>query len=253
MTYYERYQSGECAEVWRELSAEHENIRTPGLFGDARRVADEFVRRAYASLGRLRTHLLDLGYEFENVDGVLTEAAPSSASQLDQIEADQGLLSVVLRAWYERIGSVDFRQAAHQERGDGESGKNALAGLGMNTMLLVLPPSGALDLQAQLLAEEGALKAGEARAVEQPFWPIGGFASNCEPRGLYLPAMGLDSAIYDDGRGDVTFADELREAFRWGGFPLWRRLIERPNSLGRAGEPAFQRILPELRDGLLVL
>jgi hypothetical protein len=103
----------------------------------------------------------------------------------------------------------------------------------------------------------------EARASEgwgggpitlRRFLPLGGSASNCEPKGFPVPCLGVDAVIYDDGGGPVYFVDELREAFRWGGFPLWGWNLDDPlfywPGLYR---PNFAKILPALREGLLEL
>src|SRR5690242_6766201 len=53
----------------------------------------------------------------------------------------------------------------------------------------------------------------DANEVSQ-FLPLGGWASNCEPKGFPLPCEAVDAVIYNDGGGDIYFVDELRLAFR---------------------------------------
>ena len=60
-SYFERYLAGERVEVWNELIALGEAVRTPPLLDEALAVAREIVRRAKYNLGLLQQRLLDLG------------------------------------------------------------------------------------------------------------------------------------------------------------------------------------------------
>jgi hypothetical protein len=94
---------------------------------------------------------------------------------------------------------------------------------------------------------------------EPPEWvvpglPLGGWASNCDPKGFPLPCFGIDAVIYNDGGGDTYFVDELRSAFQWGGFPFWQWAFSKrrfqPPGVYR---PNFEKLLPVLKEGLLEL
>jgi hypothetical protein len=84
--------------------------------------------------------------------------------------------------------------------------------------------------------------------------PLGGWASNCEPKGFQLPCSGVDAVIYNDGGGDTYFVDELRSAFRWGGFPFWQRSLKKSDFYSPMEyRPNFEKLLPVLKEGLMEL
>ena len=248
---FERYTAGEHAPVLGELAARGAEVWAPPLRADAWRVAQEVVDRAYWNLSLLARRLTEMGYEFANPTAVLVLASPGDRARVADVEATQGRLPMILEAWYAKIGSVDFSQAEEQLAGS-RSAEGGVAGLGMNAVLVIHSPAAALRLQKELQREESETV--EEGASHGSFFPIGGCASNCEPRGGNLPSSRFDDVIYNDGGGDITFVDELRSAFRWGGFPFWRHKVERPKKIqGTGPEPDFARLLPKLTEGLVAI
>jgi len=250
--YVERYRAGEHVQVWKEL-CEPDDASRAAAAQDVEAVAREIVERSLANLKVLRHKLEDLGYEFEQGDKALVEATTDDSIQVHALEEAQGTLPEVLRAWYRRIRSVDFAQSTNQLRGIGQVGSGQVAGLGVNPVLVFLSISDLLPLQRDIGEERTSLGRGDlCGAKGGRFLPLGGMASNCEPKGVCLPSRSVDPVLYNEGFGDVTFVDELRLAFTWGGFPFWRNLIERPKKLRPVGVvPQFASILPELTKDLV--
>lgn len=244
---YKRYRAGE-SQVLLELRNLAGQVRQAPWYEEAWAVAKEVVDRAYENLVRLRQRLIDLGYQFQNPTRVLVEASSTHLQQLSVLESQHGSLPLVLKAWYERIGCVDFQQSANQLAGDEESRSLGVAGLGNNPVLVCLSIAEGLKLKERLLTESAEAGGDEPPiADDRYFLPLGGWASNCEPKGVFVPSVGFDDVIYNDGGGDVFFVDELQLAFRWGGFPFWSSLVLRPKRLRPTGPvPAFIDILPKL-------
>lgn len=223
----DRYALGDCASAWTEACS-------TGQGPELGELATLFAGRALDNLRRLHRTLQSLGYQFLNPDLALVETTAEDHESVRMIEAQFGGLPLVVRAFYSKVKSVDFRQV--EEDGDSPS---ALHRLGEDCTLVFLA------------LEEAASKAESDRepATQDVFLPLGPYASNCEPIGIWLPEQGLDCVVYDDGKGTVHFADHLRLQFRWGGFPRWQR---QTRSERRSG-PAFDELLPKLRHGLLDL
>jgi hypothetical protein len=69
-----------------------------------------------------------------------------------------------------------------------------------------------------------------------------------------LPCNGVDGVIFNDGGGDTCFVDELRNAFQWGGFPFWKCGLKKATFYSPMEyKPNFEKLLPQLTEGLLEL
>lgn len=79
------------------------------------------------------------------------------------------------------------------------------------------------------------------------FLPLGTFAFNCEPKGVWLPDQSVDPVLYDGGRGPVSLSEELRTVFSSGGFPFWAHMFRRRAFVSPLG---FSPKYPELREAL---
>jgi hypothetical protein len=121
MSYLERYQQGECLQVWAELEALGEQVRKEPTFSDAWVVTQETMRRVRHNLDLLIPRLQELGYVFgyawaEPFDPnwarskpPLRTPPPSDITQLiTAFERSIGILPLSLRAFYEEIGGVNF-------------------------------------------------------------------------------------------------------------------------------------------------
>lgn len=264
-SYFERYSVGEHVLVWRELIEHGPSVRDEPLSADALTVCHEIVRRAKANLCILRERLTDLGYQFANPSATLVDADPDSEVAIREVEAEFGTLPLIARAWYGVFASVDFTQAEEQRvcRGPIHPPMRLdVSGLGSHPVLLFQSLDGCRKMWHELRAEAEEYEQDSGATGRRPeklfayrrFLPLGGWASNCEPKGFPVPCPGVDAVIYNDGGGGTTFVDELRDAFRWGGFPFWRRSLDSPRYHSpQEYRPDFAKVLPILRDGLLDL
>jgi len=250
-TFLDRYVSGERLEVWKELIAIGPSAGEAPQNSQAIAVAQEIVDRAYANLTFLRNVLLDVGYEFAHPDHVLVEATPTTIKTLRELECQFGSLPIILRIWYERFLSVDFRQSQKQLFMSPDTVYSDVAGLGCNCVLVFLDLERCLCLREKVVAppkRPNALCGGK-----QVFLPLGSFASNNEAKGFWLPNGAVDSVLYNDGGGDICFVDQLRKAFKWGGFPFWGVQFQknRRHVLTPVGSvPNFPKLLPLLLQGI---
>lgn len=115
--FIDRYRAGEHEQVWRELCALGDAVRTEPLLSDAMAVARETAARARHNIELLAPRLETLGYQFglyEKANPVPDYAGPlvpppaDIATRIDQLEGITGSFPLFLRAWYETVGVVDF-------------------------------------------------------------------------------------------------------------------------------------------------
>lgn len=255
--FYKRYLDGEHEAVWAELSRSGLDVRSDQLRGDAYDVARAIVDRAYNNLSLIQRRLIDLGYQFDEPDSALVISSPKDICLLDDAEQRLGTFPVILRAWYERVASVNFSQARSQLYGEVNQepeGSISVAGLGLNAVLVFLSIPKCMALHQTLMDEEREEQEQESASWLSTLLPTGGWASNCNPKGFHLPDRGFDGVLFNDGGGDVYFVQELRAAFTWGGFPFWRISLNRKRFASPLRKnPDFAKLLPILGDGLLSL
>lgn len=63
-SFIDRYEQGECEQVWAELQALGEHVREEPYYSDALAVAHETMRRVRHNLELLVPRLTELGYCF---------------------------------------------------------------------------------------------------------------------------------------------------------------------------------------------
>src|SRR5262249_22610152 len=275
IAYYERYQAGEHVAVWSELIALGKKVRKEPVLAEALKVCTEIVRRARANLRMLHTRLLDLGYLFAEADVALVDVGPDAPAKLEAIGKDLGVLPLIAHVWYGTLESVNFSQADEQricEQDTRMANGPDIFGLGAYPVLMFQNWE---QCQRQLDEMEAEREEHISQGIASPplwgmqgsgyatlgdfaesdaFLPLGGWATNNEPKGFALPGLGVDGVIYNDGAGDRYFVDELRSAFRWGGFPVWQVVLRKPRfRFPGLYRPNFEKLLPILKEGLIEL
>jgi hypothetical protein len=262
--YFNRYQAGQHVAVWQELIALGEAVREEPFLAEATAVCTEIIRRAQFNLRTLHGRLVELGYEFAEPDGALVDAADDAPGRIDAFEREFGTVPIVARIWYTTFESVNFCQAESQRanmKGGFPPAAPDIYGLGSHPVLVFQSLERSRQQFKELKAEHED-DAKEAREFGEEFHPtefgshlfLGEWASNCEPKGFALPCAGIDGVIFDDGGGDTFFVDELRKAFRYGGFPFWEWSLKKPKFYSPMEyRPNFAKLLPVLREGLLEL
>lgn len=255
-TYVSRYGLGEREAVWQELVSLGAKALAPPVFSDAQVVAGEIVSRAHHNLLLLRDRLAAAAYRFEFPDEVLVEATEADRAAVTDLEQSMGALPLVVRTWYQRIASVNFRQHPDQlryrEDVHTDSAELAVVGLGLHVPLVFLRIGRCLELRRKIM--DDYTTSGEQPTGFDRFFTTGDVASNCEPKGLVLASQQVDGTLYNDGGGNVCFVDELRKAFALGGFPFWSRRVQYRYGAALIGRrPDFEKLLASLADGLLAL
>jgi hypothetical protein len=198
-----------------------------------------FFEWAETALRQLASNLSNLGYEFENELGPLG-FSESDASVL-AVEVRFGELPVAYKAFYRRFQFVDFRQTARQL----QIGGSELSGLGLNCPLAFC----SLETMERMRAELAEWVPIESDG--RHFLPTGSAASNCEPKGVWVPSPNLDPVLFDEGAGPVTLIEELRGAVLAGGFPFWQSMFRRNRHVSPLGfSPPYLKLLPRLLHGI---
>src|SRR5882724_7337045 len=205
---------------------------------------DRFIEFARHNLLALQANLTGLGYRFAASTGGVQLADDEAEKMIRILEKRFGQLPALYRKWYESFACVDFSQDPTQLR---DSSGEKLAGLGLNCPLVFLDINSCLRLQKSL--EGAGVHTRHGNTLE--LLPFGGSASNCEPKGVWVPNAALDPIIYNEGAGPVTMSQEIIAAFEAGGFPFWRNMYRRGRFTSPLGvAPAYQDILPLLLKNL---
>lgn len=256
MTFYDRYQSGECREVCSELVAMGDAVRESMILDDATAVAHEFVSRAIHNLKLIHSRLLDLGYAFRRPQEALVVRETPCYRAVNAFEQEMGTLPLVLKEWHARVESLDFGQREDQYR----QSDSDVKGLEWHYELLVWSMSEARKAWAEAKAEHLRLRKhyhNERIKLYQedpvPRLITGGCSSNNDEDGFALPCMKFDDIMREDGEV-LTFTDFFRKAFQCGGFPVLmcydKYLKGSPSMFPR---PNIERILPLLTKDLMAL
>jgi hypothetical protein len=118
-SFLERYQRGECEQVWAVLLARGDQVRSEPLYADALAMVREIMRRARQNIEMLIPRLVAIGDQFgygptdpDEAEWIPlnppTYAPPNSDIQerIAELERQAGVLPLSLRAFYEIVGSV---------------------------------------------------------------------------------------------------------------------------------------------------
>ncbi len=232
-SYLERYLAGERRDVWAELVGLGPAVREEGIYADARAVADEMMGRARENVSRLVERLRELGYRFAYPDRVWVPPDAERTAALDALERRIGPLPVVVRAWLEVVGSVNFL-GAHPKL-------SLYRGLEWSESDAVVPYGDPLLIETSVGDEDGApplpfyiSRAASFEEMDQmeanPSPPYGlefgadpitkANESGSGPIFVMVPNPCFDAPILDSAEwGGTFFVPYLRACFMWGGFP----------------------------------
>lgn len=204
--------------------------------------ASQLVKRCEPALARLHANLCELGYEFANPSGPISHASGTDVLLLGELEEKYGAFPLLFRSWYQTFRYVDFRQSERQLTQPG----SPVSGLGLNCPLVFV----ALVDMEMLRTDLKQCGYNVGRGSES-FLPTGAMASNCEPKGVWVPSSDIDPVLYDEGAGPISFATEVEMALRAGGFPFWYNIYRKARHISPLGHsPAFPIIFPKLVQGL---
>lgn len=220
-SYYQRYQQPHdspwrwqqtAQRVWAELLAHGPAVRNAPLSDDARAVAQAMMQRARHNIDLIVHRLEALGYRFALPDQVWIPPNPAMQQELERIERDYGPLPLVLRAWFEVVGSVNL-MGAHPALSsyadldwDGSQAQDGDPLVVETELFTQLDIENYYDFYQLPIAPDVTFKSGE---------------SGLGSVSVLLPAPAFDAPLIDDGERwtGSFFVPYLRRCFQWGGFP----------------------------------
>lgn len=177
------------------------------------------MQRARGNVERIVRRLRRAGYVFAPPARPLARPAPRLVARLDRA---LGPLPGAVRALYTVLGGCDLRGTHPAWRGTAHVGLRAEADAPSvwYTDPLVILPLGSVLAEALEDAADGAV-------VDLPVAPdaVGKAGFSGGSLTVALPCPDADPAI---AGADATLLEHLREAFRWGGFPGFAAIDERP-------------------------
>jgi hypothetical protein len=262
MTHLDRYKAGDHKAVWDELIKLGPAALVGPLATQTASITAEIVRRAQTNLELLVARLEQMGFRFRRglAPLQLVHDIDSQSKRIRAVEDLMGQLPRVVQYWYNTFESVDLRQADEQlycSANEEKSPAPSYFGLGSHPVLVfenLVKCQEHRRAIAKRSVDEEVPELGKEAVDDyyRQFLPLGGYNSAGQPKGFRLPVPAVDGVFYNEGFGDVSFVDELRMAFEWGGFPFWRRLLSFADFYAPYEfRPAFAELLPILKEGLL--
>ena len=210
MEWLERYLDGDHVQVWHELTGLGDQIRDDrALFEEAGAVVVETMRRVRANVETLVAELVERGYRFDS-PSPHDPPADDVAAQLDELEARMGPMPLALRGWFEHVGRVDltgrFRGWSYRYT---------------DPLVVDAPIDLILSEYADWEDERGTeWDRGPFTIDLAPDWLHKANVSGGGPYAVEVPNRAIDGPLLEEPHS-TTFANYLRIAFRWGGFPGW--------------------------------
>lgn len=233
-TFLERYTNGEYEAVWKELLAFGNKIREEPLYSEAVAVAHETMTRVRHNIELLVERFYTLGYQFEGTP--FEPPASNVTDQIAELEKLAGTMPISLRAFYEVVGAVDFREAFNAEPENPFTVEFLLPGdlWNYSDPLVVFP------VEAGFYEYDDWQDWCKADGIEQvgpycvPIAPDALHKANVSggaPYGIQLPNLAVDAVLLEGKREEwhhSTFVNYLRICFKWGGLPGWELFKDAP-------------------------
>ena len=235
---FDRYLAGEHEQVWKELSALGEGVRSDIHAADALAIAYETMSRVGQNVRLLADRLKGMGYNFvlPGSGGGLFGFGKAKAHEphvppptgvadrITELETIAGgPIPLSLRAFFETVGEVDLN-GDHPSLAprEGQFTPDPLMVCGVEDAIAMVE-SDDRDEDDPLLFEFAPDALHKANI------------SGGSPYAISLPQAVADAHVEDEPHG-VTFVEYLRIAIRWGGFPGWENKASHPPELDRLRE-----------------
>lgn len=241
---FDLYENQAAKLVWAELVSYGHTIRDEPIYTDAKAVAHAMMRRARKNVELLVSRLHTLHYRFAYPEQVWTTPDAAALRRLDDMEQQTGPWPLVLRAWFEVVGSVNL-MGCHPKL-------NTYAELDQNLPIDELLHSDPLVIWSRFFDRSNLIPHDD---VYQHFYAVQiapdvlhkAGESGDAPMSICVPNGMFDASVIDPGgRWTGTFfTTYVQTCFEWGGFPGLRDTPAAAASA--ASELAF------LREGLLPL
>jgi hypothetical protein len=254
-SFIDRYEHGECEQLWAELQAPGERVREEPFYSDALAVAHETMRRARHNLALLVPRLSELGYRFGcmSLPGirdlqhpqVLAPPAPDVKEKVSEFESRYGTLPLSLRAFYDVVGEVNLVGDPPESWRHWLDASSDLDALYVDPISVALEATPWEDVFGDTSEEEWDLPGPDEEdlcdsrayfALPHDCWlvPIAPDEwhkydiSGCDGYEVAVPNSAADARRLTE-RHRTTFVDYPRICLRWGGFPNLERLATDPS------------------------
>ena len=257
-SFIDRYEHGECEQVWAELQALGERVREEPYYSDALAVADETMRRVRHNIELLLPRLEASGYRFgydwmKGVEAdfvarqpmVFAPSRPGVRERIAELEAVVGAQPLSLRAFYEVVGEVNLvgepPETWREWFGAPEDG-DALyidpIDAAFEAMLWEEDVYGDMSTEEWDLPDPDEEDLCDSRAYHAlphdcrliPLAPDEWHKYNISGCGGYeiaVPNPSADARLLTESHR-TTFVNYLRICLRWGGFPKLEQLATEP-------------------------
>jgi hypothetical protein len=247
-----KYKRDQAKELWTEFLSFGATIRQEPLYTEAQAVARVMMQRARHNIELLIPRLQQLEYHFAQPGEVWSLPTPELITVLDALEQQHGPLPIVLRAWFEIVGFVNFMGSHPKLSCYAEHRQDNLSKVHGDPLVVEIWPPYQECLDAYDRTGFVASTDDEHRQpvfYEFPFAPdiyFKALESGGGPLCLLIPNPAYDAPILDPGEQwtSTFFLQHLQTSFEWGGFPGLRNY---PSAEQPRAELAF------LREGLLPL
>ena len=238
LPFFDRYLEGEHEDVWKELVALGDKVRSEDYAADAMAVAYETMHRVEQNVRLLAERLRALNYRFvyPGSDGSLfglrkaKEHEPLAAppakvrDQIADLEAQAGgPIPLALRAFFEVVGEVNFN-GDHPSLAPKQSD--------------VAPDPLMVCSVEEALACVDMYEREEDEPLTLDFAPDALHKANVsggDPYSFAVPNGAADALVEGEPHG-VNFVEYLRIAIAWGGFPGWEGQASCPSEIERLRE-----------------
>lgn len=229
----DRYQDGQCVQVWAEMLQLGGQVRHPDHLADAKSVGAETMRRINSNLDRLIDGLDSMGYIFEPGSGLATRkhVEDTDVATLESLELTYGQFPLALSWWLQMVGEVNLigrhpkwtPQNSHSE----------------DDPLVVQAHPAYLDAEFDEWERlRGTIH--DAGALVAPIAPDHLHKANISggpPESMKIPNEAVDGLVLGS-RSHTTLINHVRQCFAGGGFAHWT--IEVPAEVASLAESLEQ-------------
>jgi hypothetical protein len=231
-TFLERYLAGEYRNVWAELVGLGPDVRNEPFLSDAKAVSVEMMTRARHNISLLIGRLNSLNYRFKSPEWIWIPPDEDVPSMLNTIESRYGPIPVVIRAWRQIVGLVNF-MGAHPKLSQCNDfdwgGSDRLKCYGDPMFIWILDPQDQ-DLIPFYLNRAGSEEEETEMEAKMPHplcLNVGLSMINKAGQSggggvdMLVPNSAFDAPLIDSDSfwTGTFFVPYLRECFKWGGFP----------------------------------
>ena len=212
-----RYKAGEIDTVWTELRKMDDSVWDDALIlEDAQQIAHIAMTRVRQNIETIVERLTSFGYVFDDTDTVHESPSDDLVKMITLMEAAFGELPIVLKAWFEVVGCVNFNGYLPINGGDRFSWTHNQ-----------YPDPLVFEYWLDYFQDEYALlKREEAESGETKPFPMyvapddihKENISGGPPYTILLPNRTIDPPV-ENMWFEATMIQYLQRCMKWGGFP----------------------------------